>query len=104
MSAGVRLRFGLGATDDVDGMNEDHDGFIETRWDGLGPSVIEEGFRIGLASDFWNRYEEDVQLAKELGGFRAEAQRLKAIHSPPNLGELIRGGCRATKGLDAPGS
>lgn len=69
MRAGVRLRFGLGATDDLDGMCEEHDGFVEARWDDLGPSVIEEGFKIGLASDFWNRYEEDIQLAKGLGVF-----------------------------------
>ena len=67
VQAGVRLRFGFGATDDADGLREDHDGFVEARWDALGPSVIEKGFKIGTASDFWNRYEEDIQLAKDLG-------------------------------------
>ena len=39
----------------------------QARWDDLGPSVIEGGFKIGVASDFWNRYEEDILLAKGLG-------------------------------------
>jgi len=39
----------------------------KARWDDLGPSVIEGGFKIGVASDFWNRYEEDIMLAKGLG-------------------------------------
>ena len=39
----------------------------QARWDDLGPSVIEGGFKIGVASDFWNRYEEDIMLAKGLG-------------------------------------
>ena len=29
VSANVRVRFGLGAVDDLDGLNEDHDGFVE---------------------------------------------------------------------------
>ena len=29
--------------------------------------MIEGGFKIGVASDFWNRYEEDIMLAKGLG-------------------------------------
>ena len=42
----------------------------QARWDDLGPSVIEGGFKIGVASDFWNRYEEDILLAKGLGACR----------------------------------
>ena len=42
----------------------------QARWDDLGPSVIEGGFKIGVASDFWNRYEEDIMLAKGLGAAR----------------------------------
>jgi len=67
VKANVRLRFGFGSTDDADAMCEDHGDFVEARWDELGPSVIEEGYKIGMASDFWNRYEEDIQLAKGLG-------------------------------------
>ena len=69
VSAGVRLRLGCGDTDDADGLCEDHDGFLEARWDGLGPSVIENGFKIGVASDFWNRYAEDIELARGLGAW-----------------------------------
>ena len=41
--------------------------FIGCRWEKLGPSVIEKGYRIGCSSDFWNRYEEDIGIAKDLG-------------------------------------
>lgn len=34
---------------------------------GAGPSVIEKGYKIGISSDFWNRYEEDIQLTKDIG-------------------------------------
>jgi len=37
------------------------------RWERAGPSVIEKGYKIGISSDFWNRYEEDIALAKGLG-------------------------------------
>lgn len=37
------------------------------RWKRAGPSVIEKGYKIGISSDFWNRYEEDIALAKGLG-------------------------------------
>jgi hypothetical protein len=40
---------------------------IGCRWEKLGPSVIEKGYRIGCSSDFWNRYEEDIGIAKSLG-------------------------------------
>ena len=41
--------------------------FSGCRWEKLGPSVIEKGYRIGCSSDFWNRYEEDIGIAKDLG-------------------------------------
>ena len=44
---------------------------VQARWDDLGPSVIEGGYKIGVASDFWNRYEEDILLAKGLGARRS---------------------------------
>lgn len=40
---------------------------FDCRWEKLGPSVIEKGYRIGCSSDFWNRYEEDIGIAKDLG-------------------------------------
>ena len=33
----------------------------------LGPSVIQEGFQIGKASDFWHLYEDDIAKAASLG-------------------------------------
>lgn len=110
----LRLRFSLGSADDMDGLNENHGAFSETRsanrqlrrmtqqldcrsahvrhqphvatgcilillhlrildhnhhdvrWERLGPSVIEKGYKIGISSDFWNRYEEDIGISKEL--------------------------------------
>jgi len=62
-----RFRIGLGCTDDRDGLSEDHGGFLESVLEGVGPSVIEKGYKIGISSDFWNRYEEDIQLAQDLG-------------------------------------
>ncbi len=29
--------------------------------------MIQKGYKIGISSDFWNRYEEDIQLAQDLG-------------------------------------
>lgn len=40
---------------------------VGCRWEKLGPSVIEKGYQIGCSSDFWNRYEEDIGIAKDLG-------------------------------------
>lgn len=33
----------------------------------MGKSVIMNNERIGKSSDFWNNYEQDIRLAKELG-------------------------------------
>ena len=33
----------------------------------LGPSTIQKGFKIGVASDFWHLYEDDIAKAAELG-------------------------------------
>ncbi len=40
---------------------------VEAKWPKLGPSKIQKNERIGIASDFWNRYEEDILLAKDIG-------------------------------------
>lgn len=42
-------------------------GRIETNFRKLGPSIIVKDSKIGKASDFWNRYKEDLQRAKDLG-------------------------------------
>ena len=52
--------------------------------DRLGPSVIQKGFKIGISSDFWNRFESDIQLAKNLGASAADhtaADRRKELAS-----------------------
>jgi hypothetical protein len=70
---------------------------MQARWDDLGPSVIEGGYKIGVASDFWNRYEEDIMLAKGLGASRSwNAAALKSCspcchvlqHSPGSVSLL----------------
>ena len=40
---------------------------VEAKFPKLGPSKIQKNARIGLASDFWNRYEQDILLAKDIG-------------------------------------
>lgn len=40
---------------------------VEAKWPKLGPSKIVKNTRIGVASDFWNRYEQDIQLSKDIG-------------------------------------
>ena len=40
---------------------------IEAEFPKLGPSKIQKNARIGKASDFWNRYEQDIKLAADLG-------------------------------------
>lgn len=42
---------------------------LETSYRKLGPSIITEGAKIGKSSDFWHRYKEDIQRAKEIGGY-----------------------------------
>lgn len=48
-------------------------GVMESTKMGAGPSVIEKGYKIGISSDFWNRYEEDIQLTKDIGEYFALA-------------------------------
>lgn len=42
----------------------------------MGKSVIMNNERIGKSSDFWNNYEQDIRLAKELGRELASAGSL----------------------------
>lgn len=62
------------STGDTSGLNPaNHDGTTaHSSWKKLGKSVIKNGEMIGVSSDFWNNYESDIQLAKDLGEF-AEA-------------------------------
>lgn len=54
-------------------------GFVESVLEGVGPSVIEKGYKIGISSDFWNRYEEDIQLAQDLGAHASPARLLHVV-------------------------
>ncbi len=49
---------------------------VEAKWPKLGPSKIVKNTRIGEASDFWNRYEQDIQLAKDLGATKSPCTSL----------------------------
>ena len=57
------------STGDTSGINpSNHDGTTaHSSWNKLGKSVIKNGEMIGMSSDFWNNYEQDIQLAKDLG-------------------------------------
>lgn len=54
-------------------------GFLESVLEGVGPSVIEKGYKIGISSDFWNRYEEDIQLAQDLGAHASLTRLLRSV-------------------------
>ena len=76
----VNLRLSAGALPEWDTPSASGDGVVAATWENLGPSKIVGDQRIGVASDFWNRYEEDIQLAKDI---RARPQSLPPNHRPP---------------------
>lgn len=57
------------STGDTSGLNpSSHDGTTaHSSFKKLGKSVIKNGEMIGVSSDFWNNYEQDIKLAKDLG-------------------------------------
>lgn len=57
------------STGDTSGLNpSNHTGTtVHSSWKNVGKSVIMNDERIGKSSDFWNNYEQDIRLAKELG-------------------------------------
>lgn len=65
--ANFRFRLSSGAADDNEGLAQNHSSVMDGAYMGAGPSVIEKGYKIGISSDFWNRYEEDIKLTKDLG-------------------------------------
>lgn len=67
VKANFRFQLSSGAADDNDGLAQNFSSVMESTKMGAGPSVIEKGYKIGISSDFWNRYEEDIQLTKDIG-------------------------------------
>ena len=62
----VKLSLSSGDTSGLDPAN--HDGtMVHSSWNRLGKSVVMNNERIGVSSDFWNNYAQDIRLAKELG-------------------------------------
>ena len=62
----VNLRLSPGELPEWDTPSPTDATVVAATWEKLGPSKIVKNQRIGVASDFWNRYEEDIQLAKDL--------------------------------------
>ena len=62
----VNLRLSAGVLPEWDTPSASGDAVVAATWENLGPSKIVRDQRIGVASDFWNRYEEDIQLAKDV--------------------------------------
>ena len=62
----VNLRLSPGELPEWDTPSPTAATVVAATWEKLGPSKIVKNQRIGVASDFWNRYEEDIQLAKDL--------------------------------------
>ena len=60
----VNLRLSPGELPEWDTPSATDAAVVAATWEKLGPSKIVKNQRIGVASDFWNRYEEDIQLAK----------------------------------------
>ena len=66
VAADFELSISTGDTSGLDASQ--HDGTtVHSSWRNLGKSVIMNNERIGKSSDFWNNYEQDIRLAKELG-------------------------------------
>lgn len=61
------LRLSTGCMTDFHEPGTDTGSLIEAEFPKLGPSKIQKNARIGKASDFWNRYEQDIKLAADLG-------------------------------------
>ena len=61
------LRLSTGCMTDFHEPGTDTGSLIEAEFPKLGPSKIQKNARIGKASDFWNRYEQDIKLSADLG-------------------------------------
>ena len=66
--ANISLRFTAGDMADNWGSPGALDStMLEARFREIGPSIIQKGYKIEEASDFWNLYENDIKLAAGLG-------------------------------------
>ena len=63
----LRLRLSTGCMTDFQEPGTNTGSTFEAKFPKLGPSKIVKNTRIGKASDFWNMYEKDIQLAADLG-------------------------------------
>ena len=63
----LRLRLSTGCMTDFQEPGTNTGSTFEAKFPKLGPSKIVKNSRIGMASDFWNLFERDIQLAADLG-------------------------------------
>ena len=63
----LRLRLSTGSMTDFQEPGTNTGSVFEAKFPKLGPSKIVKNARIGKASDFWNLYEKDIQLAADIG-------------------------------------
>ena len=63
----LRLRMSTGCMTDFQEPGTNTGSTFEAKFPKLGPSKIVKNTRIGKASDFWNLYERDIQLAADIG-------------------------------------
>ena len=63
----LRLRLSTGCMTDFQEPGTNTGSTFEAKFPKLGPSKIVKNTRIGKASDFWNLYERDIQLAADIG-------------------------------------
>ena len=62
----LKLSLSSGDTSGLDPAS--HDGTaVHSSWNRMGKSVVMKNERIGVSSDFWNNYAQDIRLARELG-------------------------------------
>ncbi|CAL8471442.1 g10984 [Coccomyxa elongata] len=83
----LRLRLSPGKMTDWNEPGTAEGTVVEAKLPKLGPSKIVKNTRIGVASDFWNRYEQDIQLSKDIGcnSFRLSLEWSRLF---PRRGEL----------------
>ncbi len=62
----LKLSLSSGDTSGLDPSNNDGT-TVHSSWNRMGKSVVMNNERIGVSSDFWNNYAQDIRLAKELG-------------------------------------
>ena len=74
------LRLSTGCMTDFHEPGTDTGSLLEAEFPKLGPSKIQKNARIGKASDFWNRYEQDIKLAANLGDSPRPAPAVTKSH------------------------